>query len=120
MEMQCTDRAAGKDLKGLLPEYNKGAKRIIKEKEIYSAMKMYNPKAMLTQRARLEDWQGWEYKPIKRNGRKRAEHIRLMNFIRDEISGKEIRGAKVTAGKQKKKQFIFGALTIRMVLKLIA
>ena len=77
-----------KDLKGLLPEYNKGAKRIIKEKEIYSAMKMYNPKAMLTQRARLEDWQGWEYKPIKRNGRKRAEHIRLMNFIRDEISGK--------------------------------
>lgn len=76
-----------KDLLALLPDYNKGATRQIKEKEIYSAMKMYNAKAMLTQRESLENWQGWEYKPIKRNGRKRAEHIKLMNFVRDEING---------------------------------
>lgn len=76
-----------KDLLSLLPDYNKGATRQIKEKEIYSAMKMYNSKAMLTQRESLENWQGWEYKPIKRNGRKQAEHIKLMNFVRDEING---------------------------------
>lgn len=76
-----------RDLISLLPDYNRGATRQIKEKEIYSAMKMYNPKAMLTQRESLENWQGWDYKPIKRNGRKRAEHIKLMNFVRDEING---------------------------------
>ncbi len=76
-----------KDLLSLLPIYNKGATRQIKEKEIYSAMKMYNSKAMLTKRESLENWQGWEYKPIKRNGRKQAEHIKLMNFVRDEING---------------------------------
>lgn len=52
-----------RDLQALLPHYNKGSVRKVKEKEIYSAMKMYNDKAMLTQRERLEDWQGWEFKP---------------------------------------------------------
>lgn len=75
-----------RDLLSLLPKYNAGAERIIREKEIASAMKMYNAKAMLTQRERLEQWQGWEYKPIKRNGRKRKEHIKIMNFVRDEIN----------------------------------
>lgn len=51
------------DLIGLLPEYNKGATRIIKEKEVISAMKMYNEKAILTQRGSLENWQGWKYEP---------------------------------------------------------
>ena len=72
-----------RDLLGLLPGYNKGAIRKVKEKEVYSAMKMYNDKAMLTQRESLENWQGWEFKPIKRNGRKRAQHIRIMNAIRE-------------------------------------
>lgn len=66
-----------KDLFSLLPDYNKGAVKQIKEKEIYSAIKMYNSKAMLMQRARLEDWQEWEYKPIKRNGRKQALHLKM-------------------------------------------
>ena len=69
-----------RDLISLLPDYNKGAVRQIKEKEIYSAMKMYNSKAMLTQRESLENWQGWEYKPrIKRRERplKQADHLRL-------------------------------------------
>lgn len=72
-----------RDLKSLLPIYNKGAQRKIKEKEIYSAMKMYNDKAMLTQRERLQDWQGWKYEPIKRNGRKQAEHMRRISVLRD-------------------------------------
>ena len=75
------------DLIGLIPKYNKGATRQIKEKEVQHALRMYNEKAMLTPRERLEDWIGWEYRPIKRNGRKRAEHIRIMNFVRDEING---------------------------------
>ena len=69
-----------RDLLSLLPDYNKGATRQIKEKEIYSAMKMYNQKAMLTQRESLENWQGWEYKPsVKRRERplKQADHLRL-------------------------------------------
>lgn len=70
-----------KDLLSLLPDYNKGATRQIKEKEIYSAMKMYNPKAMLTNRESLENWQGWEYKPIKRNGRKQAEHLERARLV---------------------------------------
>ena len=51
------------DLKGLIPKSNKGAKRQITEKEIEHALRMYNEKAMLTQRERLQDWIGWEYKP---------------------------------------------------------
>lgn len=70
-----------KDLLSLLPDYNKGATRQIKEEEIYSAMKMYNSKAMLTQRESLENWQGWEYKPIKRNGRKQAEHLERARLV---------------------------------------
>lgn len=69
------------DLLSLLPYYNKGAVRQIKVKEIYSAMKMYNNKAMLTQRESLENWQGWEYKPIKRNGRKQAEHLERARLV---------------------------------------
>lgn len=75
------------DLLSLLPIYNKGAARIVKEKEVVSAMKMYNERAILAPRESLEHWQGWEYHPIKRNGRKRADHIKLMNYIREELNG---------------------------------
>lgn len=70
-----------RDLKSLLPKYNDGADRIIREKEIYSAMKMYNSKALLTQRERLETWQGWAYSPIKRNGRKRDVHLQRARAV---------------------------------------
>lgn len=72
-----------RDLNGLLPEYNKGATRQVKPKEIRSAMKMYNEKAMATPRESLEHWQGWEYRPIKRNGQKRADHLEEARAIRD-------------------------------------
>lgn len=70
-----------RDLLSLLPGYNKGAQRQIKEKEVYSALKMYNDRAMPTRRESLEHWQGWEYKPIKRNGRKRDEHLRRARAV---------------------------------------
>lgn len=71
-----------KDLESLLPDFNKGAVRTVKATEIKSAMKMYNDRARETPRERLEDWLGWEYKPIRRNGRKRADHIKYMNTMK--------------------------------------
>ena len=71
------------DLESLLPVYNKGAVRQIKPKEIQSALKMYNEKAMATPRESLEHWQGWEYHPIKRNGQKQRDHLEEARAIRD-------------------------------------
>ena len=93
------------DLLELLPDYNRGATRKIQEKEIYSAMKMYNPKAMLTQRESLENWQGWEYKPIRRNGRKRADHIKYMNTIK---RFKKELGEPVNEGRPNKEHIVRG------------
>lgn len=92
-----------KDLLSLLPDYNKGATRQIKEKEIYSAMKMYNSKAMLTPRESLENWQGWEYKPIKRNGRKQEQHLQLARGIRA-LKGQM--GENVVGGGRPTKEYI--------------
>ena len=72
-----------RDLIDLIPVYNDGAKRLIKADEIKHALRMYNEKAMLTQRERLEDWIGWEFKPIKRNGRTRAEHLRRARAVQE-------------------------------------
>ena len=91
------------DLKSLIPDYNKNAMRQIKEKEIYSAMKMYNSKAMLTQRESLENWQGWEYKPIKRNGRKRKDHLVVMNKMKEV---KKILGESINEGRPPKEQLV--------------
>ena len=87
-------------LESLLPVYNKGAMRQIKPKEIQSAMKMYNEKAMATPRESLEHWQGWEYHPIKRNGRKREVHlqraraVQLIDYPEGEWRNKEGRPDK--------------------------
>lgn len=88
-----------KGLLSLLPVYNKDAVRTIKEKEIYSAMKMYNNKAMLTQRESLENWQGWQYNPIKRNHRKQKDHIILMNTMKNlkKQLGEEVKEGRPTA-----------------------
>jgi hypothetical protein len=87
-----------RDLHSLLPSFNKGAMRVVKEREVYSAMKMYNAKAILTQRERLELWQGWEYKPIKRNGRKQADHLRRARAVQNiDYPDGEWRGRKPTA-----------------------
>ena len=72
-----------RELLSLIPDYNKNATHKIKPGEVKSALKMYNEKAMLTQRERLQDWIGWEYKPIKRNGRTREKHLQGARAIRD-------------------------------------
>ena len=71
------------DLLSLIPDYNKNATRKIKPREVKSALKMYNEKAMLTQRERLQDWIGWEYKPIKRNGRTREKHLERARAVQE-------------------------------------
>lgn len=71
-----------RDLMNLLPKYNRDATNLVKESEVRSAMKMYNEKAMLTRRATLENWQGWEYHPaIQRNGRKQTVHLRRARAV---------------------------------------
>ena len=71
------------DLLSLIPIYNRNATRQIKKKEIYSAMKMYNPKAMETPKERSEDWLGWNFKVTKRNGRKQEVHLQIARATRD-------------------------------------
>ena len=65
------------DLLSLIPTYNNGAVRKVKKKEIYSAMKMYNERAIDTPKLRTQDWLGWEFKGAKRNGRKQETHLKL-------------------------------------------
>jgi hypothetical protein len=53
----------------LIPAYNDGAVRKVKKKEIYSAMKMYNERAIDTPKERSENWLGWEFKGAKRRAK---------------------------------------------------
>ena len=82
-----------KDLKSLIPFYNRKAERKMRENEIYSAMKMYNSKALTTPRERTEEWLEWEFVGAKRNGRRQDVHIKTVNamrkFRRDELGEDE-------------------------------
>ena len=54
-----------------------------KIEEAYKAFeKGYNPKAIKAKWKYLCELLGWEYRPNKRNGRTREEHIAYMNYIR--------------------------------------
>ena len=69
------------DLESLIEPYNKGAMRPIRAKEIDSAIKMYNPKAMTTQRLTTENWLGWEFIGARRNGRTQQEHLERARLL---------------------------------------
>lgn len=69
------------DLISLLPVYNNNAVRKVKKKEIYSAMKMYNERAINTPKIRSEDWLGWKFKGSKRNNRKQHEHLHAEYWV---------------------------------------
>ena len=74
------------DLLSLLPDYNKaGVTRLVKPKEIESAMKMYNELAIDTPRERTEDWLGWKFVGARRNGRKQAVHLKVARAVRDAL-----------------------------------
>lgn len=48
---------------------------------------MYSEKFKKVRKVQLEEWLGFQMNSSsKRNGRKRAEHIKLMNFVRDELN----------------------------------
>ena len=66
-------------------------------------MKMYNDKAMLTQRESLENWQGWEYKPNKRNGLKQDQHLTIARTIKQ---AKKQMGIMKAEGRPKKEHIV--------------
>ena len=72
-----------RDLMALLPTFNAKGERPVKEREVKSALKMYNDRAIMTPRERLEVWQGWNYNPNRRNGRKRADHLRRARAVQE-------------------------------------
>jgi len=90
------------DLRSLLPIFNDKATKPIKDREITSALKMYNEKAVLTRRESLEAWLGWKYEPkVKRRKHplKQEEHLALARQRKDEMRaegtlGKEGRPSK--------------------------
>ena len=72
-------------LTGFLSDWNKGmvgADRV-ERWEITAAMKMYNERAYEMRREVIEEYFGWEFKPIKRNGQKQADHLEEARAIRD-------------------------------------
>lgn len=75
------------DLKSLLEPYNRKANTKVKPSEIQSAIKMYNELAMQTPRSVIENWQGWTFTGQRRNHRKRADHLKLARYVRDELNG---------------------------------
>lgn len=71
-------------LRSFLPDWNKGkvGEDKVQRWEVRSAMKMYGKEAFKMRRSVIEDYFGWEFKPIKRNGRKRPQHIQIMNTMK--------------------------------------
>lgn len=60
------------------------------EYDVLCALKTYHEEGESAYRRRIEyvaNKTGIPLKENKRNGRKRAEHVRLMNFVRDDING---------------------------------
>ena len=56
------------------------------EDDIICALEMYNEDYVTFPRADIEKISGIPVPPNKRNGRKQSDHVRLMNFVRDEIN----------------------------------
>ena len=64
-------------LSSFLPDWNKGkaGSDRVERWEVKAAMKMYNERAYEMRRAVIEEYFGWDFKPIKRNGRKQKVHL---------------------------------------------
>ena len=57
------------------------------EDDIKCALEMYNEDYVTFPRDDIAKLSGLQIEKNKRNGRKQAEHVKLMNFVRDEING---------------------------------
>lgn len=55
-------------------------------RDVLDAMKLYQESYVYFSRKEAERVSGIQIPPNKRNGRKQADHIKLMNFVRDEIN----------------------------------
>lgn len=64
-------------LSSFLPDWNKGkaGSDRVERWEVKAAMKMYNERAYEMRRVVIEEYFGWDFKPIKRNGRKQKVHL---------------------------------------------
>lgn len=71
------------DLSSFLVDWNKGkvGQDRVERWEVTAAMKMYNDRAYEMRRAVIEEYFGWDFKPIKRNGRKRSEHLKRARLV---------------------------------------
>lgn len=56
------------------------------EADVLDALEAYDQKWITYPRSSIEYRSGIPIQPNKRNGRKQKEHIRLMNFVRDELN----------------------------------
>lgn len=96
------------DLARFLIDWNKGkvGHDRVERWEITAAMKMYNERAWEMRREVIEEYFGWEFKPIKRNGRKRADHVKVMNTMRllKKQLGEEVNDGRPSA-EQKVKEY---------------
>lgn len=90
------------DLYSLLPEFNKNAQRRVRDSEVRSALKMYNDKAMLTQRERLEDWQGWKYEPEITRRKKPLKQKQHLILARNQLAMMKEMGIASQGRKSKK------------------
>ena len=78
-----------KDLYSLVPLLNKIGEKENKgfsEKDAERSLRFYNAKAVKMNRDFVETQSAIKNPPSRRNGRSRADHIKLMNFIRDELN----------------------------------
>ena len=57
------------------------------EDDVKCALEMYNEDYVTFPRDDIAKLSGLQIEKNKRNGRKQAEHVKLMNFVRDEING---------------------------------
>lgn len=57
------------------------------EEDVLAASKYYSPQFIKMSRARILQMTKIDIGKTKRNGRSRADHIKLMNYVRDEING---------------------------------
>lgn len=76
------------DALSLLEEFNKiNPEAPFTEDDVFAALKAYDEEHKSFTRDEISKLSAIEIPANKRNGRTQAEHVKLMNFVRDEING---------------------------------
>ena len=74
------------DALALIPLLDTNPDNRFTQDDVVKALEVYNETYCTFPRKDIEKISGIVIPPNKRNGRKRADHIKLMNFVRDEIN----------------------------------